>query len=86
MTIIVDMPTLNIKDPAVRELAIKLAKRRQTTMTDAIRLALSEALERDERSREGMAERLMEIGRRAAAKPGIWLTDDDLYDENGLPQ
>lgn len=80
------MPGMNIKDPAVRELAIKLAKRRHTTLTDAVRQSLTEALERDEQSREGMAERLLEIGRRAAAKPGIWLTDDDLYDENGLPK
>jgi antitoxin VapB len=80
------MAGMNIKDPEVRELAIKLARRRHTSMTDAVRQSLTEALEREDHGREGMAERLLEIGRRAAAKPGAWLTDDDLYDENGLPR
>lgn len=80
------MATMNIKDPAVRELAERLASRRRTSLTDAVRQALTEAIEREEKSREGMAERLLEIGRRAAAIPGPYLTDDDLYDERGLPR
>jgi len=80
------MPTMNIKDPRVRELARELADRRRTSLTNAVRQALVEALDRDRSSRAGMAERLMEIGRRAAAKPGPILSDDDLYDERGLPK
>ena len=80
------MPTMNIKDPQVRELARQLADRRHTSLTDAVRQALVEALDRDRSSRAGMAERLMEIARRSAAKPGPILTDDDLYDERGLPK
>ena len=81
------MPTLNIKDPKVRELALALAERRHTTATGAIRDALKEALEREEaRYRDGLAERLMEIGGRAAARSGGYLTDDDLYDESGAPR
>lgn len=38
------MPTLNIKDPKVREMAITLTERRHTTATGAIRQALSKAL------------------------------------------
>lgn len=77
---------MNIKDPEVRELAERLAARRRTTMTDAVRQALAEAIDRDASSRQGMTERLIEIGRRAAAIPGPYLTDDDLYDERGLPR
>jgi len=78
---------MNIKDPEVRELARQLAERRRTSLTDAVRQALVEALERERSNRAGLAERLMEIGRRAAAKPGPILTEDDLYDERrGLPK
>lgn len=81
------MPTLNIKDPKVREMAMALAERRHTTATGAIRQALSEALEREQvQDREGLAERLMEIGRRASARSDSYLTDDDLYDEAGAPR
>ena len=82
--------TMNIKDPQVRELARQLAARRGTSLTDAVRQALTEALEREQASREGMAERLLEIGRRARAEADaagiVFLTDDDLYDERGLPR
>jgi antitoxin VapB len=77
---------MNIKDPEVHRLAAELAGRRGTSMTGAVRAALAETLERERAKREGLAERLMEIGRRAAAKPGPILTDDDLYDERGLPK
>lgn len=80
------VPTLNIKDPEVYRLATELARRRGTTMTGAVRDALREALERSGRSREGVAERLMEIARRSAAKDAPFLTDEDLYDERGLPK
>lgn len=80
------MPTLNIKDPEVYRLAAALAARRGTSMTRAVRQALEEAAERDRARRDGLAERLLEIGRRSAARPGPVLTDDDLYDERGLPR
>jgi antitoxin VapB len=79
---------MNIKDPQVRELARQLAARRGTSLTDAVRQALTEALEREQASREGLAERLLEIGRRSREEFGVdmILTDDDLYDEHGLPR
>ncbi|MGH3346825.1 MAG: type II toxin-antitoxin system VapB family antitoxin [Nocardioides sp.] len=77
---------MNIKDPEVRLLAERLAAWRHTSMTDAVRQALSEAIEREEGRREGMVERLMEIAKRAReASDEPYLTDDDLYDERGLP-
>jgi antitoxin VapB len=78
--------TMNIKDPAVRELAEQLAARRHTTMTDAVRQALTETLDRDRASRQGLADRLMAIGEEFRARGGTVLTDDDLYDERGLPK
>lgn len=80
------MATLNIKDPEVHRMAHELATRRHTTATGAVRDALREALQREQRSREGMVERLRQIGRRSAARPEPFLTDDDLYDEHGLPR
>jgi antitoxin VapB len=80
------VPTLNIKDPEVYRLASRLAARRNISMTAAVRQALEESLNRTPPGREGIADKLMEIGRRAAAKDAPWLTDDDLYDENGLPK
>jgi antitoxin VapB len=82
------MPTLNIKDPEVYRLAAELAARRGTSMTGAVREALAQALERSVDDRAGMAERIMEIARRAREEFGTdgILTDDDLYDERGLPR
>ncbi len=81
------MPTLNIKDPQVHAMAHELARLRHTTATGAVRDALRDALVHEQRrSREGMAQALLEIGRRSAAKPEPFLTDDDLYDEMGLPK
>lgn len=80
------MVTMNIKDPEVHRLAHLLAAKRHTSATRAVREALQEALEREASNREGMAERLMELGREFR-KLGIEpLTDDDMYDELGLPK
>ncbi|SNU00542.1 hypothetical protein SAMN06298212_10274 [Ruaniaceae bacterium KH17] len=80
------MVTMNIKDPMVRELAMQLAERRHTSATGAIREALIETLQRDSAKRTGIAERLLELGRVSSANREPILTDDDLYDENGLPR
>lgn len=81
---------MNIKDPRIHAAARELAQRRGVSMTEAVRQAVDEALAAERAKREGMAERLMEIGRRAKAKADaegyVWPTDDDLYDEDGLPQ
>jgi antitoxin VapB len=81
-----NVPTLNIKDEAVYDLAKELARRRQTSMTGAVREALTEALERTRLTPEEKMRRIEEIAQRSAAKPGPFLTDDDLYDEWGLPK
>jgi len=87
---IADVPTLNIKDPEVYRLAAELARRRGTSMTGAVRAALQEATEREEDDREARLRRLREISRRSAEeireKGIVFLTDDDLYDDYGLPK
>lgn len=85
------MATLNIKDPEVHRMAHELAARHHTTATGAVRDALAKALAEDDaiaaRSKADFVERIMEIGRRSAAKGGPPpLTDEEMYDEDGLPR
>lgn len=81
---------MNIKDPAVHGLARELAERRGTSLTVAVREALTETLERDRTAREDYVDRVLDVARRARAEMdrlGIEpLTDDDLYDAQGLPR
>ncbi len=52
-----------------------------------MRQALVETLDRERADRHGdRRAKLMEIGRETAAYRHEFLTDDDLYDENGLPK
>jgi antitoxin VapB len=81
-----DVPTLNIKDPEVYRLAAELAAQRGTSMTGAVRQALVEAAERQRAVRADRLERMREISRRSAALDAPTLSDDDLYDERGLPR
>lgn len=80
------VPTLNIKDPEVYVLAHELARRRATSMTGAVREALTEALERTRLTPEEKVRRMTEIARRSQAIDAPFLTDDDLYDERGMPK
>lgn len=77
---------MNIKDPEVHAMAKALANRRGTTVTGAVRAALQEALDRDAADRKGMAARLLEIAAESRAIDAPYLTDEDLYDEDGLPR
>ncbi len=82
---------LNIKNDEAHRLASELARLTGENMTKAVTLAIRERLEREKRrrGREGVAERLMEIGRRCAALPTMDdRTPDEIlgYDEHGLPR
>lgn len=77
---------MNIKDPEVRRLAMALAAQRNTTATAAVREALREALARHEESRAGIAARLLVLSAVSREIAGPLLTDDNLYDEQGLPR
>jgi antitoxin VapB len=80
---------LNIKDPEVHDLARRLAERRGTTLTDAVRRALAEALARTRQGGEPTHERLRAIARHCASLP---LLDprrpEEIvgYDAQGLPR
>jgi antitoxin VapB len=80
------VPTLNIKDPEVYELASELARRRHTSMTGAVREALTQAIAQDERQVEDKIRRMTEIAAKASAIDAPWVTDDEIYDERGLPK
>ena len=81
---------MNIKSPEARELAAELSKLTGDSVTKVVTTALREKLEseRKKRSREGLAERLMAIGREAASRPVLDPREPDemLYDEYGLPK
>jgi antitoxin VapB len=80
---------LNIKNPEAHELAKELSELTGESMAAAVTTAIRERLERTRR--KGLAERLMELGRQAAAR----MTEEErtfdydafLYDEDtGLPK
>ena len=59
---------LHIKDEAATRAVRRLARVRKVSLTDAVRIACEEALDRDERTRP-IAERLAEIHARVRAAP-----------------
>ena len=81
---------MNIKDPEVYELARELADRTHTSMTGAVRVALQEAIERAPRRKRATLEELIEFTIKIKAEMDAagerFLTDDDIYDEWGLPK
>lgn len=86
------MAILNIKDPEAHALASEIARRTGQTLTKVVTEALRERLDR-ERSLEGdrtrLVARVLEIGRRVAARPVLDPRSPDEilgYDEQGVPR
>ncbi len=82
---------LNIKSEETHQLVRELAERTGETMTAAVNTAVRERLERVRRAQgEGLADRLLAIGKDCAArlKEPFRSADhaDLLYDERGLPR
>lgn len=84
---------LNVKNEDAHRLAADLARLTGESMAQAVTQALRERLEREKarRGRTGMAEKLLEIGRRFSEKlpadrPSSAEMVDELYDEYGLPK
>lgn len=81
---------LSIKDAKTGCLARRLAKLTGESITQAVRTAVEERLEREERHRNRPSvEHLMAIARRCAARPVIDPRSPDEiigYDERGLPR
>jgi len=83
--------SLNIKNEKTHRLVQQLAKLTGESQTAAVEQAVRERLERVRSARgEGMAERLLKIGRECAAhlkEPYKSIDHGDLlYDEKGLPK
>lgn len=81
---------VNIKGERARKAISRLAGLTGESLTDAVVIAVEERLERIDRkaSREGIADKLMELGRQYSALPDRdTRTVDEIlgYDENGLP-
>ncbi|MET3803572.1 hypothetical protein ABIB25_000556 [Nakamurella sp. UYEF19] len=83
------LPTLNIKNPRVYELAKLLSERSGRSMTSVIESALERELEHTANDRSGIAERLHALALEAAPLVQHLPPDPfaDLYDEEtGLPR
>jgi antitoxin VapB len=85
--------TLNIRDPEVHELARAVANATGETMTQAVKQALRERLERvrtvDEALREQRVRDILEWAAQWRAAPVLDPRSPDEildYDENGLPR
>ena len=81
---------LNIKDAQTDRLARRLAQLTGESVTQAVRTAVEERLEREERHRNRPSvEQVMAIARRFASRPVIDNRSPDQiigYDERGLPR
>jgi antitoxin VapB len=82
---------LSLKDPETDRLAREVARLTGETLTEAVRKALAERLERERlrrgKPKKGLAERLNEIALHCAALPDFDIRSPDEiigYDENGL--
>ena len=86
------MPVLNIKDAQTYELAAELAKKHGESLTQTVKTALRERLERDRAAAPNhtrLVERVLELGKRAASRPVLdERTPDEIigYDEMGVPR
>ncbi len=80
------MATMNIKDSDVHAAARELARRRGVSLTEAVRQAVAEALSAERAKKKDFLAKVREIQERAALVDEPYLTDDDLYDDLGLPK
>lgn len=83
--------TLNIKDPATTARIRELARATGENMTQAVRVAVDERLQRPSRKQAGrsLVERLDEIARHCGSLPvRSRRSEDDIlgYDERGMPR
>ena len=80
---------LNIKDPETDRLARRLSMLTGESITLAVKTAVRERIEREERTRgKASVEELLAIARRIAEAPNLDERSDDAilgYDERGLP-
>ncbi|MBB1572163.1 MAG: type II toxin-antitoxin system VapB family antitoxin [Propionibacterium sp.] len=80
------MTTLIIDAPRVQLMIDTLAEQRGTTAVEVVREAVEQQLTEQEQRRINRLAAIKKIQARAAKTKHLWLTDDDIYDENGLPK
>jgi hypothetical protein len=78
---------LYIRDDDVRRMAQRLAEAKRTTVTDAVRQALRRELEAVDATLVDRDRRLRGLFQKWEQEPpvGPW-SDDDMYDEHGIPR
>ena len=79
------MAALNVKDPEVHDLAVELARRTNTSLTQAVKASLRESVARD---RDRVVDRVMRLAARIASRPVLDpRTPDQIlgYDDAGVP-
>ena len=80
---------LNIKDPEVHALAAELASVAGKSLTQVVKEALREKLDRERDQSGRLADRAMAIGKLCASLPELDArTPDEIigYDEHGVPR
>lgn len=80
------MPTLNIKDPTVHQMAHDLAKLRHTSATGAVRQALADALAAEKRNRRSLVDSLLALPDIYGTRDCPMVSDEEFYDAEGLPK
>lgn len=89
------MSALNIKDPAVADMARSLAKLKDKSITEVVAEALGDSLKRETARSEALcAARRREVDEILARiranmdpnAPSPWKIVEDMYDEHGLPR
>ncbi len=79
---------INIKDPETDRLVRELAERMDTSITEAIKVAVTDRLARTKPHADLVYADLIAIGERGRARPMLNdLTEDEIlgYDELGIP-
>lgn len=77
---------MNIKDPRVAALARELAGLRGTSATAAVREALEHDLTRVRQERRTAWDEVASLQEEVASTSHLWVSEDELYDADGLPR
>ena len=80
------MTTLIIDDPRVQLMIDTLAEQRGTTAVEVVRAAVEQQLTEQEQRRIDRLAAIKKIQEEARPYRHLFLTDEDIYDENGLPK
>jgi antitoxin VapB len=86
------MAVLNIKDPEAHELAVELAQRTGQSLTQVVKDALRDRLNREKAqslNQERLIQRVLELAKRASSRPVLdpRSAEEILgYDEFGVPR